>query len=368
MIVYFVAFFLTIAFANLAASHYRAWKALCVVQKGSVRCENERLKYFAFFLLAVLPFFLVGAVRYDVGTDYFYTYIPNFYKILEGDDSVYSEYGFVLLNKFIQLFTDNAQWLIAVTSLIYAAILVSTIVKHSESITVSLVVLLLSCIYFASLNNVRQAIAVVIVFAAFPHIEKGHFGKFCLYILCALLFHFSAIIMFIPYFVINVKHLRRHFIAFCVVMTLMLPLLCKATEIALMNTKYAYYFQSDFNNGRATTVNIIYHLFFFLYACCFCYRERLTNKRAYLFLVMQFFAFWVSACSLFIRISEMIMRTVLFFQIFQLLLIPHCFAMQKTKEQKFVVLGVYVVLYTIYMVYYIILKNYHAVLPYRWVF
>ena len=375
MIVYLTAFLFTILFASAAASNYRKWnRRLVATAEGdkprvysAELLRDFRQKYHIFFFLAFLPLFFVAAVRYDVGTDYFYTYIPNFYSILEGA-SPYSEWGFNFLNRFLQLFTRNAQWLIVVTSFIYSFLLVRTIVRYSEDAAVSVAVLLFSCLYFAALNNVRQAIASVIVFAAFPYIVKPCFWKFCLCILCAMLFHWSAIVMLVPFLVVRIRFIRRYFLFFALLGMFALPVICSVAEMLLRNTKYAYYFVSDFNNGRATTVNIVYHLFFFLFACGFCYKVRMKDERAYVLLVMQYLAFWVSSVSIFIRISEMIMRTALFFQIFQILLVPHCCALQKTPLRKFAVVGTYVLLYGVYMIYYIVLKNYHSVLPYHWIF
>lgn len=378
MLVYLTAFALTWIFASLAARYYKRYRKVCVLygtKGGGISLDRIRLslftcqtKYNILFVLAFLPLFFVSAVRYDVGTDYFYTYIPNFYKILGGDTHIYSEYGFILLNIFIQYFTRNAQWLIVVTSFIYSFVLVRTIVKYSDNTAISIMVLFFSCLYFASLNNVRQAIASVIIFSSFPHILNGKFFKFCIYLLLALIFHLSAIIMIVPFFIINIKFIKRYFLFFAALATFSLPILCKILEWCLLSTKYAYFFNSAFNNGRATKVNIIYHLFFFLLSCVFSYKQRMKDKTAYVLLVMQFFAFWVSAVSLFISISEMIMRVTLFFQIFQIFLIPHLYKIQDGVAEKVLIVGAYFSLYAIYMIYYIVIKNYHAVLPYQWIF
>lgn len=89
---------------------------------------------------------------------------------------------------------------------------------------------------------------------------------------------------------------------------------------------------------------------------------------AYTLLVMQFLAFWVSALSLFIRIPEMIVRIVLYFQIYQVLLFPYCFNRKKKTWEKVAVAGICFVLYFSYFIYYIVLLGYHEVLPYRWIF
>ena len=41
--------------------------------------SKNRISKIIFQILAVLPFIIVSAIRYDVGTDYFVRYVPNVY-------------------------------------------------------------------------------------------------------------------------------------------------------------------------------------------------------------------------------------------------------------------------------------------------
>ena len=137
MFVYLFAFALTILFIQRAAFYYNnlyKLKSTCfnndIEQGYNKRLKCCRRKYYFFFLLAFFPLFFIAAVRYDVGTDYLYTYVPNFLKILNGD-LPYSEWGFNQLNKFIQLFTTNPQWLFVITAFIFTFLIIQTIVRYS---------------------------------------------------------------------------------------------------------------------------------------------------------------------------------------------------------------------------------------------
>lgn len=72
--------------------------------------------------------FFVSGFRYGVGTDYFYTYFPRFYQIMGGSNG-YTEFLFTGLNKFILLFTDEAQWLFIITSFIFVLFMMLSIKK-----------------------------------------------------------------------------------------------------------------------------------------------------------------------------------------------------------------------------------------------
>lgn len=381
MVVYLTAFLLTVLFIRKASFYYKriatdsvSLTAFCASENADFHMQftplekdKFRKRYCIYFIFAFLPLFLVSALRYGVGTDYFYTYVPNFLLILEGE-MPYSEIGFNYLNKFIQIFTENPQWLFVVTGFIFSFVLIRTSVRYSYSATLSVLISLISCIFFFSLNNVRQAVAFVIVFAGFPYIINNNFIKYCLCVLVALVFHNSAIIMIVPYVAIHIKTIRKNFLTFAVILTVALPIICKIIELILKNTKYNYFFASDFNNGDANFVNIFYNLFFFCLTYFVLKRRVLTDKFAYALVFMQFCAFWVSSVSLFISISEMISRTTMYFQVFNVLLIPYCYGIQKDKFSKNVFLALYLVAYTAYFFYFIILRGYYQVLPYKWVF
>lgn len=379
MIVYLAAFALTILFVRRAVYYYRKGKgevseAASFFPKfaktavySAAQLRDFRLKYFLWYFLAACPLFFVAAVRYDVGTDYFFTYVPNFLKILEGGFP-YSEWGFNSLNRLIQVFTDDPQWLFVVTGFIFSFVIVNTVIKYSSNATFSVAVLFLSCFYFFSLNNVRQAISAVLVFSAVPHFVKADFIKFIIHIILAYLFHISAIIMIAPFILVQIKLIRKHFLLFVIFFTLFLPIACKLFELILTNTKYKYYFESYLNDGEVNWLNIIYNLFFFLLAYYILGNRILKDKFVFLLLFMQFMAFWISSVSMFIRISEMISRLTVYFSVFQLLLMPLCFESQTDSVGRTAFLTIYLLAYGAYFVYFILLKGYHQVLPYQWIF
>ena len=384
MIVYLLAFALTIVFIHFASVYYRRIRGeRCAPDAVGVRrfrmparsavCRTpaqrraDLIRYLIFFLLAFFPLFFVAAVRYDVGTDYFYTYTPNWWKIMAGE-SPYSEWGFNLLNRVLQWFTSDPQWLFVATSALFTFAVIRTIVCCSDNAALSAAVLLVSCVWFWSLNNVRQAIAVAIMFAAFPFMVNRQWAQYLFCLFFAWLFHWTALLMILPFLVVQVGLFRKYFAFSIVAAVLLLPVVCKAVVWVALQTKYAYFFESDLNNSRANPVNILYHFAAFVLTG-FVLREHIgKDKSAYALLCMQFFALLLSASSLLISVSEMIARLTMFFQIYQLLLIPRCCIYLRTGAGKTVFGGAYLLFYGLYMVYYIVLQGYHAVLPYQSIF
>ncbi len=368
MFVYILGFVLSAYFAYYAHFYYVSYcnKKKSHAYKKSV-IKRAKRKYLLFLILAILPIGLISGFRYGLGTDYFYTYSPNFYKILNGE-SPYSEIGFNLLNKAIQIFTHKDTALFLVTGILFAFLLVKTIVKYSNNVVFSFLVAFISCIYFVSLNNIRQSIASIIMLASFPYFIKKDTIKIILCCLAGMIFHYTAVIILMAYFVCNIKFIRKNFSFLCILSILLLPVIAVVVREIGMHTKYAYYFVSHFNNNRSTTVMILYNMLFFVLFYLRMNRYRMKDRKCYLFLVMQFMALWCSLLSLFIPISEMISRIVNFFIVFQILAVPYMGVKTKFKSNRFAFNLVYVSAYSAYMIYYIVILGYHAVLPYHSIF
>lgn len=371
MIVYILGFVLTAFFAYYAHRYYLSFCEKKIKYKEHTCSLNvlksTKRKYILFLLIAILPLGLISGLRYGVGTDYFYTYSPNFYKILNGE-SPYSEIGFNLLNRFLQLFTHKDTILFLFTGILFSFLLVKTIVKYSNNIILSFVVALISCIYFISLNNVRQSIASVIMLASFPYFVKKETWKVVLCTILGIVFHYISFIILITYIICNVKFVRKNFTILCVLSVAMLPIISMIFEAVMMHTKYYYYFVSDFNNNNKTTSMILFNSLFFILYFVRMNRYRMTDRKCYIFLVIQFLAFWFSLLSLFVPISELISRIVVFFVTFHVLSVPYMGLKTQYKSNRLAFNCVYISSYTAYMVYYIIILGYHAVLPYQSIF
>ena len=83
----------------------------------SYRLPRCNWKIWAF--LSAVPFFLVMAFRYDVGTDYFFTYQPYFSGMVAGQHSTPDiEIGYWLINRFVLLFSSCNVWVFALSALV----------------------------------------------------------------------------------------------------------------------------------------------------------------------------------------------------------------------------------------------------------
>lgn len=181
----------------------------CFVTKNNDKTMNLHgtkikinMKYFRRNILIILSMIfplLLSAFRYGIGTDYFYTYIPQF-KLIAAGNRGYYESGFYWLNKLILLFTDNPQWLIAITSIIFVGLVYRQIYRLSMNYPISIALFFLAFIYFVSLNNTRQSIALAILMIAMECLCHKKNLLFVLFVLLASSMHQVALVFIVVIF------------------------------------------------------------------------------------------------------------------------------------------------------------------------
>lgn len=144
--------------------------------------------------------FLVSALRYGIGTDYFYAYYPTFFRITSGMKVSDNEPLFYLLNLTIGKFTNNPQWLFAISSFLFALLICAYIYDESKNYIYSFFLLFTTEAYFVSLNNIRQCLAFAISVYALRYLKQEKYITYALFIVAAALMHNSSIIYlaFIP--------------------------------------------------------------------------------------------------------------------------------------------------------------------------
>ncbi len=90
---------------------------------------NKRQRFIKFFLyfLSTLPLIVLSAIRYNVGTDYYNTYVVSFYEIKDGGEVLGYDALFALFNKILVFVFDNPQWVFVTTSIIIGYLIFKSI-------------------------------------------------------------------------------------------------------------------------------------------------------------------------------------------------------------------------------------------------
>lgn len=323
--------------------------------------------YHCMMVLAFLPFFLVAALRYEVGTDW-PIYRDYFQMINAGTDS-FSEPLFNLLNKIVFRTTGSFQWLVVLVAFVSYFFLFKAIEEQSISIPLSILIFFISSIYFASMNQLRQAISMPIMLYAFKHIQNKKPFRYAFWCIVASLIHLSALVYLILYFWARFKPTLRRYVTIFAVCIVTLPVLYILAETLIRYSKYAWYFTSYFNSG--STENNFYLIGFVfqlvLLAIMAYYRFTSdTEDPVYDGMLNCYFLSLIAL--LFTPVLTQVLRVSQCFGYCQILLIPRTINLEKNPARRMVLYTLIVGLYTVKLLYDTYHLGWNGVIPYQTIF
>jgi transmembrane protein EpsG len=193
---YFLAMLLALAFALPAQSAAPA-EVDSEDTPRSTRTAGARLALLAGAVLAA-----VGALRWRVGTDYF-TYAqlyPGYSTVPWQDYGFISEPGLKAIAYISRLLHDDYATMMAIASVITIGLSVRTLYRHSPAFAFSLFLFAVTGPWLGSFNGIRQYLACAIVFAGHRYAIERHFLRYAVVVGLASLFHISAVVCLMFYF------------------------------------------------------------------------------------------------------------------------------------------------------------------------
>ncbi|WP_160689327.1 EpsG family protein [Clostridium sp. C2-6-12] len=164
--------------------------------------EKYKRKIFS-FLTILIPSLFAG-IRCGIGTDYNYTYLPEFVKMASSSYKSRLEILYVLLNKIIIRFNGNLQCVLFVMAFLTLSFMYLGLKQYADKISFPLAFFTyLITYYFQSYNILRQALSMAIAFFALKYVNERKLMKYFFWIMIAIGFHVGAIIMIPMYFLYN---------------------------------------------------------------------------------------------------------------------------------------------------------------------
>ena len=163
--------------------------------------------YLSLAVLAVLPPCILAGLRSpDIGADvrtyviYGFDRAMDYTSLWELFNNHRLELFYEGLMYIVSRFTDDIHWLHFVSSLIIVYGVYSFIKTFGNKISISLALYTFYALYFnQSLNTIRQWIATGIFLFSIKYMKERRLVPYILCSICALLFHNSAIILFLIY-------------------------------------------------------------------------------------------------------------------------------------------------------------------------
>lgn len=244
----------------------------------SEKTNNKVLKTILCILSAV-PFILISVLRYDVGTDYMYRYVPNYNQMAEGKIVPNLEIGFKLLIQFCLLFTKDYQILFVITSIITISLFMFTIHKYSKNKLLSVAIFFLGGFFFQSLNILRQYMAIGIIFFTYRYLLEKKYWVFFLGILLALLIHNTSIICLI-FLLLKDKEIFgiKNMIIFSLIILVFGTPLVNIFRYIISNTRFGVYLGSLYDRGEVKILSLLLNIILYLYIYLLYLIKKKNNK------------------------------------------------------------------------------------------
>lgn len=317
--------------------------------KSNLSLNKKKLPNSFFIFPSFSLLFIVSSFRGNFTSDYInYSYLFDIYNrfgFLEALQlGLLKEPGYKALNVLIGSFTDNPLYLFITVSLITLWSFYYQFNKYSKYIWLSAVMFVTVGAYYTSFNIMRQILAVAIVFAGSKHLYERNFLKYCFVVLAASLFHKSAVVMIVFYFVLNLKISFKNFI-FISIALLLSALYLDNLIILIQKYFYSVYTSDMYGMTEISFANAVLPIAL-LGFCIFHYKKLdfTNNINIIWFNAVIFYAFF-NILGLQIQLIQRISE---FFAPYTLLLIPLIFFNMKNNELK----GIYMLGFISFLVLY----------------
>lgn len=296
--------------------------------------------------VVILCLVLVSGLRNNIGDTFFYMHaysITNFnWEFILSNKDI----GFGILQMVLQQVSADPQLLVFVTAFITNLLIVLVLYKYSRLFELSLYVYITGGMHLVSMNGIRQFLAGAIIFAGTKYILEGNWKKFIIIVLIASTIHQSALIFIPIYFLIREKAWSKT--TFILLFSSVLVVIgfnqfSGAFYAAIEETQYGNY--SEFHEGGTNIIRVIVYAIPIILA--YFGRDKLKElfpksdpivNLSILGLVFMIISLqnWIFA------------RFIIYFGLYQLILISWVTRLFTDKNQKFV----YYMIIVCYFLYY----------------
>ena len=324
------------------------------------------------FLKIMFVFFvLIFALRsYHIGNDtnqyYFGFDIINNNPLTYSLNNLRFEKGFIILCKFISLFTNDSQWLLFGSGLIIVSSVLYFIYKNSNKTYISLLLFVFLNYFFMYMSAMRQAIAISIVLFGYEFfLKKDKKIGFILTVLLASQFHSSALVTIILLFLPKKAVYDNKKMLFAILISIFSYLFAdNLFRIFTANNKYSFYLTSEYYNGNtlAGYINYLVCLVILLFSNVFGKNiKNDSNYNWYLYLVSLNLIFYALAAkiSIFTRITT-------YFDIFNCVFLTYTLVNINNSYNRKVINVLFYILFAAYWITVCIFRpEWYGCVPYK---
>ncbi|WP_281298274.1 EpsG family protein [Flavobacterium limnophilum] len=289
--------------------------------------------FFAFCIVV-----LVAGFRDRIGYDYD-SYVSWYLTKTRDDDF---EFGFVVIMNLFRVLHLEPHFLFFFFSFFTCFFLFLGIKKYTENQSFAFMIfLLLPELFLTSFHLVRQSFSVAICFYAFYYLMNKKYFIYLTLMFVAVSIHYSAFLPLLIYFFVF-KYPEKFNERNIIVMLLISFLISKINSIQLFyflfeKTRYAYYFSQEsapVNNYKIIILNLVALFVLFHFRKL---KEKYPNHKY----LLPFYFFSVIFINLFSSFADMA-RLVLYFRIFEIIIIADLVFLFAKKKRLWLVTGFYI--------------------------
>lgn len=327
-----------------------------MITSGLFKFNNKKISN-KITLIGVIILILISITRFDVGYDYI-SYYNFIYPIYDYEYTERLEYGYQLILMFSYSINEPQAQFVIVGLITYFLTFI-TIWKFSNNIGLSILIYVGLC-YLSTLSEVRQALAVSMVFFSIRYIINKKLLKFIITIIVASLFHSTALIAILFYPLCN-WITKKKLIIFSFCATIALSALLKI----LVNNPLFIVYSSHLDPTAKVREggSIMMYIYLFIWFVQFLVFLKKTNTIYFKLIIIAF----PSVILPFIIGGHLGMRISQYFIIFYTLTIPY---LLKNKSYKWKAgIGIGFSIYFVLLVYIASLNSLRpAYTPYQNIF
>ncbi|MGO4586512.1 EpsG family protein [Arthrobacter sp. 2RAF6] len=312
--------------------------------------------------------FLIAALRYGVGTDYWPRYAPLFEQIQQGDVEG-QEIGYVLLNKAVGLITDDYQWIFVVTSFLTIALFYRFFLRMSINPALSVFIYAFGGFYLEDFNLVKQGLAIAILVNTFEFALRKKHLAFVLATLLAASFHESALVWFAvwPLMWIRVSRATRIAIALAMIGVVLLVPQIVSRLVEQVAPQYGWYFDSNYGVTRSIHPAVVA-----VSVAAFVFTVIKVGKAGrgdrYADALVNVLAVSTAVLVATTTIAYLFSRLVYYFAPTELLAVPLALSLVRGRLARHLLIVAFMSAYMTSFVFQFLVWNAHGVLPYDSIF
>ena len=317
---------------------------------------NKIKASFIFMLISFMFLFLLVILRdISVGKDY-RTYVSLYLRIINNNITTIDKEWIGIVFQYLCttlgfFFKENYILSYGVISGITLGIYYKTFNKESKIPWMSLMIWLLSCLYYQCFNQFRQALAIGICLYSIKYIKEQNFKKYLITILIATGIHTSAIVLVPMYFIGNLKLNLKSLIIYATISLFLFLFIDKIFNL-LSNTSYgSVYLGTSFDQSFSTSSiqNLLVRIALMLGSLLFYKPIIKNNPKANVYF---HFAIVCTIVQLLTIQSTLFGRITTYFFIVYTLLIPEIVNLFKNKDKIMITTVVILLFLAYHTVYY----------------